>query len=90
MMPVDFLDNVVTRNFVHLGEARGSMSRWRKRYWPGGMSTTISPAAVKSVALDTERNVEPSGPSVLNLTEPPPKVPSAATEYLPKLMKRFR
>jgi hypothetical protein len=27
MMPVDFLDNVVTRNVVHLGEARGSMRR---------------------------------------------------------------
>ena len=27
MTPVDFLDNVVTRNIVHLGEARGSMRR---------------------------------------------------------------
>jgi hypothetical protein len=27
MTPTDFLDNVVTRNVVHLGEARGSMRR---------------------------------------------------------------
>jgi hypothetical protein len=27
MMPVDFLDNVVRRNVVHLGEARGSVRR---------------------------------------------------------------